>query len=281
MSAENFYSACSSAFSNAMHFCQLAISLASTSGNTKRHSQALYRLAQIHLQLGNYLAAILHAHEAQKLARISADLYGEACALYQEACAWTSLGNYKESISVCCQARELLVLCGMSGSTIDQYIVALQAQIHLAKSEYSEAHNIHTQSLQDCPLHMDPYNHALALLNLGEIGYKFILLLVENFQKNSYFYLNLDIPAEDINKKILILVILMGFIAQQFLETTLSSVLFHRKKFQKNLASHLSKQYLFGQQKEDSEMRRGNSVNIVSSMVQGVRNYANSVFIDY
>jgi tetratricopeptide (TPR) repeat protein len=45
-----------------------------------------------------------------------------------------------------------------------------QAEIHLMKSEYLEAHSIQSQILRECPLHWDPPNHAFALLNLAEIG---------------------------------------------------------------------------------------------------------------
>ncbi|KAJ7307712.1 hypothetical protein DFH08DRAFT_1051622 [Mycena albidolilacea] len=120
-------------------------------------------------KLGNYLPARLHACEAQRLARISADLYMEAHALRIEAMAWTLLGNYKQSISLYPRARELLVLCGMSGGSADHSTMNNQAQIHSLKSEYHEAQNIHTQILQECPVHMDPFHHGLALLNLAEI----------------------------------------------------------------------------------------------------------------
>jgi tetratricopeptide (TPR) repeat protein len=154
----------------AMDFCHQAILLATSSGNTKRHSQALLQLAKIDWQLGNYLPARLHACEAQRLARISANLYDEARALRMEAIAWTQLGNYKESISLCQRARDLLVLCGLSGGDLDHAIMISQAQIHLVKSEYHEAHNIQTKILQECPLHWDSHNHAFALLNLVEIS---------------------------------------------------------------------------------------------------------------
>jgi tetratricopeptide (TPR) repeat protein len=144
--------------------------LATTSGNTKRHSQALFRLAFIQWMAGDYFASQGHAYEAQRLARISGDLYNEALALHMEAGAWITLGNYTESSSLCTRARDLLDICGTSGWGVDHRIMDLQAQIHLLKSEYHEAHNIQTQILQDCPEHMDPNGHGFALLNLAEIG---------------------------------------------------------------------------------------------------------------
>jgi tetratricopeptide (TPR) repeat protein len=124
----------------------------------------------IEWKLGDYFTSQGHAHEAQMLARISADLFLEAYALRVEGLAWLSLGNYKKSISLCTRARELLVLCGMSGGSVDHSIMNLQAAIHLLKSEYCEARNIQTQILQDCPVHMDFHDHAFALLNCAEIG---------------------------------------------------------------------------------------------------------------
>ncbi|KAJ7321265.1 hypothetical protein DFH08DRAFT_1033821 [Mycena albidolilacea] len=149
----------SATFSKAMDFCCLAITLATSSGNTKRHSQALHILASIHCRLGDYSSSQTHASQAQRLARISADLYNEALALHIEAMAWTQLGNYKQGISLCSRARDLLVHC--DHSTMNQ-----QAEIHLMKSEYREAHNIQTRILQQCSVHMDPY----AFLNLAEIS---------------------------------------------------------------------------------------------------------------
>ncbi|KAF8177088.1 hypothetical protein K438DRAFT_1770202 [Mycena galopus ATCC 62051] len=153
-----------------MDFCHLVILLATTSGNTKRHSQALHQLAWIEWRLGDYFSSQGHAQEAQRLGRISADIYKEAQALRMEAMAWTQLGNYKESISLCTRARNLLVLCGMSGGSTDHSVKNQQAQIHLLKSEYCEAHNIQTQILQEFPVHQDSYRRAFTLLNLAEIG---------------------------------------------------------------------------------------------------------------
>ncbi|KAF8181170.1 hypothetical protein K438DRAFT_1188402 [Mycena galopus ATCC 62051] len=151
-------------------FCHLAIALASSSGNTKRHAQALNLLAWIEYRLGDYFLSQGHALEAQRLARISADLYKESEALRIEAITWIHLGNYKQSFSLCTRARDLLALCGRSGHTIDHNIMNHQAEIHLVKSEYQEAHNIQTQILQQGPLPWDSYSHGMAFLNLAELG---------------------------------------------------------------------------------------------------------------
>jgi hypothetical protein len=169
MSALHYSGHCAK-FSKATDLFCLAISLATTSGNTKWHAVALEYLARIHWQVGDCFAARLHACEAQRLAGISVDLYTEATALTVEAMAWTQLGNYKHSISLCTRVRDLLVLCGMSGGDTDRDIMVELAEIHLVKSEYQEVHNIRTQILPECPLHWDSYHHAFALMNIAEIG---------------------------------------------------------------------------------------------------------------
>jgi tetratricopeptide (TPR) repeat protein len=53
---------------------------------------------------------------------------------------------------------------------MDRKVMDHQADIHLIKSEYREAHNIQTQILQEYPICLDSYTHGLVLLNLAEIN---------------------------------------------------------------------------------------------------------------
>ncbi|KAJ7871092.1 hypothetical protein B0H13DRAFT_2280538 [Mycena leptocephala] len=154
--------------SSAKKSCETAISLALSTGNTKWHSQGLRSLAWVQWSLGDYSAGQVHANEAQQLALISADLYKEAQALNIEAICCLTLGNYTKAMSLCIRARDLLGLCGMSHGTLDYSIMTTQAEIHRFKSEYVEAHSIHTRILEGTTIH-DPYNHGIALLNVAEI----------------------------------------------------------------------------------------------------------------
>jgi tetratricopeptide (TPR) repeat protein len=153
----------------AANMCEKCISLAILTGNSKRHSQALRPLAWIHIWLGKYTAAQMYAYEAQKLARVSGDLYTEAATARAEAVCWKELGHYKQSLSLCIMAQSLLGLCGMSGSDADVGIMSTQAEVHKCKSEYSEAWKLHIQILQ-ITAGRDPNWHAAALLNAAEIG---------------------------------------------------------------------------------------------------------------
>jgi tetratricopeptide (TPR) repeat protein len=155
--------------STAIHFSQMVVSLGISSGNTKWQSQGLYDLAKHTWFLGDYSACKVYAHESQKLARISADLFREALALHFEAICLYTLGDYQQSTPLFDRARVLVELCGVSGGALDRNIMSDQAEVYKLKSEYIEARNIHTGLLQVTPLGQDPYKHAFALLNIAEI----------------------------------------------------------------------------------------------------------------
>ncbi|KAJ7721099.1 hypothetical protein B0H14DRAFT_587654 [Mycena olivaceomarginata] len=167
----------------AANMCKKCISLAIPTGNSKRHSQALNQLAWIHVQLGKYSLAQMYAYEAQKLARVSGDLYKEAEAVQTQAMSWQDLGHYKQSLSLCISAQSLLDLCGMSGSEANISVMNTQAEVHKCKSEYREAWKIHTKIIQ---ISADRYpNHlAYALLNVAETE---VLM---------------DVPKPDVQRKI-------------------------------------------------------------------------------
>ncbi|KAJ7823171.1 hypothetical protein B0H13DRAFT_1919753, partial [Mycena leptocephala] len=155
--------------STAKKFCETSMSLALATGNTKMQSQGLINLAWMNWNNGDYLTAQVHANMGQRLARISADLHREGQALYIAGVCYHSLGNYKQSISLCSRARDLLALCGMSGGQLDHYIMTIQAEIHKLKSEYVAARSIHSRILQETSVTQDFHTYGFALLNIGEI----------------------------------------------------------------------------------------------------------------
>jgi tetratricopeptide (TPR) repeat protein len=155
--------------SAAKKFCETAISLALSTQNTKMQSRALSNLAWINWFDGDYFAAQVHANKAQRLARILADLHSEAQALHIESKCCQALGNYKQSISLCSRARDLVALCGMSGGQLDHSITTTQAEIYKIKSEYVAASSIHSRILQETSVDQDFYTCGLALLNVAEI----------------------------------------------------------------------------------------------------------------
>ncbi|KAJ7865310.1 hypothetical protein B0H14DRAFT_3599909 [Mycena olivaceomarginata] len=164
----DYYQVVKNDLGRAADMCKKIISLATQTGNIRRHSQGLLTLAWINSRLGAYSVAQTDAHECQKLARVSGDLYREANAAYTEAVCWKELGRYKQSLSLSIIAQSLLSLCGMSGTDANIAIMRNQAEVHKCKSEYSEAWKIHTEILQ-ISMDQHAYRNASTLLNLAEI----------------------------------------------------------------------------------------------------------------
>ncbi|KAJ7803770.1 hypothetical protein B0H14DRAFT_3154322 [Mycena olivaceomarginata] len=148
-----YYQAVKNDLGGAANMCEKLISLATQTGNSRRHSEGLRLLAWLNLQLGKYSVAQMDACESQKLSRVSGYLYGDTDAVHIQALCWKELGHYEQSLSF--QAN------------LD--IMNTQAEVHKCKSEYSEAWTIQTKILQIFT-NRNAYQHAVALLNLAEIA---------------------------------------------------------------------------------------------------------------
>ncbi|KAJ7921869.1 hypothetical protein B0H13DRAFT_1866294 [Mycena leptocephala] len=129
----------------------------------------MYHLARANEHRGNYLLGQKQAYESWKLAKIAGDLFREVMALKAEMACWTELGRYEHSIFLSKKARDLLALCGMSGSDLDHAIMNSQSEVHKYKSEYVAARHIQSQILHEVTPTEDPGNHALALLSIADI----------------------------------------------------------------------------------------------------------------
>jgi tetratricopeptide (TPR) repeat protein len=94
--------------------------------------------------------------------------------LYQEAhlqqvlgqCT-CQLGDYRNSIAHLHRAQEILDICGLAGGRLETNIKENEAEVHLLKSEYTEARSIHTQILETTSV--DPSSNAWALVNIVHI----------------------------------------------------------------------------------------------------------------
>ncbi|KAK7055602.1 ATPase-AAA-core domain-containing protein, partial [Favolaschia claudopus] len=153
----------------ASHAAQNCLALATSTGNTKRQSQAWCRLAWVKWQLGEYHMGQKYAYESRRLARISGNLYREAQGLEMEASCWIAIGRYEQGVLLCNQGRELLALAGISGGDLDHTILTTQAEAHRLKSEYEAARKIHIYILKETPVEKDVYVHAAALMNIAEL----------------------------------------------------------------------------------------------------------------
>ncbi|KAJ7131073.1 hypothetical protein C8R44DRAFT_850005 [Mycena epipterygia] len=148
---------------------ETALSLAKICGDLKLCAVASGRLAELKWSMGDYHAALIHAHEAQQIAQLSADLYHEAVSVETEASCLMALGNLTESAALCQKTRHFLRLCGMQGGRADHIAMNALAEVHRLKSEFLEAHSIQTQLFLNSSAQQDPLYTAFALLNIAEV----------------------------------------------------------------------------------------------------------------
>ncbi|KAJ6592200.1 hypothetical protein DFH09DRAFT_1415132 [Mycena vulgaris] len=150
-------------------YYQSQLSLAISTGNIRRQCQSSINFGYLKWQMGDPAAGQMYASEAQRLAKMSTDLYNEAWALQIEVYCWNAHGHYKYAASLSNRARDLLTHCGMSGGGLSSVIMVDQGEIHKLKSEYVEAWNIQTKLLYEHPIELVPMEHAFALLNMAEL----------------------------------------------------------------------------------------------------------------
>ncbi|KAJ7466458.1 hypothetical protein FB451DRAFT_1093357, partial [Mycena latifolia] len=151
----------------AMHFIEAGLSLAVSAKNTRRQSQCFGSLAWIKWTTGDYTTAQKFAYEAQRLAKISANLDAEVRALRIESGCCIALGHYDYSMSLSKRARDILCGCGMSGGELDNELMSDQANVHFSKSEYAEARQIRKEILPK--IEQDAQSLAFELLNIAQI----------------------------------------------------------------------------------------------------------------
>ncbi|KAJ7512271.1 hypothetical protein B0H11DRAFT_2346256 [Mycena galericulata] len=152
-----------------LEFLHIGLRLAKSTSETWEQTLILNLMAMIKFGSGEYSAGQTLSVEAQRLAKLTANLYHESQALRIEALCLSDLGNYKNSFSLLYRGRQLLKLCGLSGGQLDYRIWNEEAEIHMMKSEYTEARAIYLQISQETSADLDIYTHAGSLVNIGMI----------------------------------------------------------------------------------------------------------------
>ncbi|KAJ7493511.1 hypothetical protein FB451DRAFT_1164407 [Mycena latifolia] len=166
--AAGFYYYVSRDLSTAKQFLGKALAIARKSGDTYQQAQILRTIAFMKWAIGDYLGCRADARETQRLAQVSANWSQAAEALRTEAGCCTSMGDYKQSITLLSRGRELLKLCGLSGGPLDCDIMVGKAENHLLKSEYGQARRIHTDILRT-PTGQQPPSFEFCLVNISQI----------------------------------------------------------------------------------------------------------------
>ncbi|KAF7335379.1 ATPase-AAA-core domain-containing protein [Mycena venus] len=150
----------------AMQSLDRALKLSKSCGDLSGQCNALIGIAQLKWNGTDYSTALVHAREAQRLAQLSAFLYQEARARWIEALCFQCLGDYRETMAQLDVASDILGLCGLSGGSLDYPITMTRAEVHLLKSEYSQAQSIYAQGAH-AP---NTQHYAYTELNIAEIG---------------------------------------------------------------------------------------------------------------
>ncbi|KAJ7031738.1 hypothetical protein C8F04DRAFT_1109593 [Mycena alexandri] len=152
----------------ALYHRRAAASLAETLETATLISRhALQGIAQILTAQGDYVGAKLHAKKAQDCAHSLGDIFGEAPLLALQANCCISLGDFRQAAQLCVEARQLLKACGLEGGAADVSAQIYQAEIHMLRTEYSEARtiNVFLTSLGALPT----FHTAYAYLNIALI----------------------------------------------------------------------------------------------------------------
>ncbi|KAF8164567.1 hypothetical protein K438DRAFT_1775333 [Mycena galopus ATCC 62051] len=153
----------------ATKFLTQALELSEMCGDIKVQCSILLEIGCLKNLSGLHTAARDLASVARKLAMLSGDLYLEAQANLDESCCSRALGEYQEAAAQLQRARELLLICGMSGGVVDQGITVSQAEIHLFKSEYAQCRSINSKLVKETSPQENSLAHANALLNIAHI----------------------------------------------------------------------------------------------------------------
>ncbi|KAF8209253.1 hypothetical protein K438DRAFT_1812043, partial [Mycena galopus ATCC 62051] len=130
---------------------------------------AMLQLGRVKLVTGNYSTAMTYATAAQNLSKVAGNLFQEGAANHLGARLHYHLGDYQKSMAQLHRAAELLHICGLSGGFLAHEITLARAEIHLLKSEYTEARHLFCQLTETTSAKENSFCYANSLLNVGLI----------------------------------------------------------------------------------------------------------------
>ncbi|KAF8171379.1 hypothetical protein K438DRAFT_1852690, partial [Mycena galopus ATCC 62051] len=153
----------------ASEFLHKALEKSELCEDSKWQCSVMMQLGSLKLNTGNYTAAMAYATSAQKLSKVAGLLYQEGQANYLGGVLHSYLGDYQKGMAQLHRAAELLHICGMSGGVLAHDIALAQAEIHLLKSEYTEARHLFCQVTETTSVEDNSVSYANSLLNVGLI----------------------------------------------------------------------------------------------------------------
>ncbi|KAK7013076.1 ATPase-AAA-core domain-containing protein, partial [Favolaschia claudopus] len=149
---------------------QIALNLSKSSGNISAQCRILSHMCRINWASGNLGAAKIFVLKAQQLSRLSGNLCAEAHACLNKALLFTAGGDFKNATSELNRSQQCINICGLSGGHSHYAVLASKAEIHLQKSEFTEAQMIYSQFLESTSADDNGIYYAFALLNSAQVA---------------------------------------------------------------------------------------------------------------
>ncbi|KAJ7342898.1 hypothetical protein DFH08DRAFT_811234 [Mycena albidolilacea] len=129
----------------------------------------LLRIGTLKCGTGDYSTAQAHVAQALQLLKSAPNLFQVARALWVGALCSTYLGKFLQAIDNLNRGRIILGICGLAEGDLAHTMIGHQAEIHLLKSEYAQARNIHSQIVATVSLGQNAWSYAVSLLNIAQI----------------------------------------------------------------------------------------------------------------
>ncbi|KAF8171408.1 hypothetical protein K438DRAFT_1852759 [Mycena galopus ATCC 62051] len=177
----------------ASQFLQKALEKSELCGSSTQQCNVMLQLGHFKLQTGNCSAVMVYATAAQKLSKVAGNLYQEGRANHLGARLHYHLGDYQKSMAQLHRAAELLHICGLSGGSLAYDVTLAQAEIHLLKSEYTEARHLFCQVTETTSAEDNSIAYANSLINVG-----FIDVMISEAKEEIYHKLQV---AQEIMRK--------------------------------------------------------------------------------
>ncbi|KAJ7181088.1 hypothetical protein C8R46DRAFT_1319671 [Mycena filopes] len=141
----------------------------STGDDSSTQCHCLIDIAWFKWRSGDYAAALALGRHTKQLAYQATNLFAASTALNMCTTSLTSLGDYPNAMMEINKGKELTSLCGMTSSHVHHNFLNLEAEIHLCKSEYTEARQIYATNLQESGLDPSAESYVIALLSIAQI----------------------------------------------------------------------------------------------------------------
>jgi hypothetical protein len=151
----------------ARSFHNHALSLASQCHSDDIQVRALVGLVLLEVLGGNYREGLRLSQKTHRIAVAAGIVWGELSSCRWQATCYQGLGDFKRSLQLTNDGKELVVRLGMQGSEIESLLMNIEAEVYLVKGEYTTARHIHEFLLQQTSAVLSPIQHASALVNIA------------------------------------------------------------------------------------------------------------------